>query len=516
MPTVLKAFIPTLSKRKGTASMAGKRTPVSKQNEIKRLIGLNLSSRAIARALGVSRNKVAVLKASQESSETSQLPAPLPQPAWTTNVDWNAVERDFRAGTTLAVLWQELSESGRIQVQYPAFWKQFSKKFPEVKVSMHRVFAPGSRIEIDYCDGLDFYDPISGEIQSTQLFVGTLCHSRYAFAEFSLTQKSQDFLSSHVRMFEYFGGVAEMLSPDNLKSAVTKSHRYDPEVNPAYTRLAEHYQIAVVPARVRTPKDKAIVERTIQIFQKWFFGQVRNRTFTSLVELNTCLREHLTAFNGRNHRIFRRSRTEMFLDERKHLRELPAQPYLVSTHTTARLHPDCHLSFEKNFYSAPENLRGELLDVWASEKLVEVFHKGERVATHNRIAGKGNFATKKSHYPEAQRVYAETTPSFVLQTALRIGPQTHQFIERLLSSETPLRHLRRAQGIVRLGKDHPHSHLEEACTKALQLNQSSYGFIERILKNRKGVMNSNTKHYSSEQSIQRGENPFLRGNTLLH
>jgi hypothetical protein len=496
--------------------MAGKRTPVSKQNEIKRLIGLDLSNRAIARALGVSRNKVAALKSGSESSDGSLPPADVPPPEWTKNVDWKALESDFRAGTTLAILWQELSESGQIQVQYPAFWKQFSKRFPDAKVSMHRVFKPGSRIEIDYCDGLDFYDPISGEVHSTQLFVGTLCHSRYAFAEFSLTQKSQDFLSSHVRMFEYFGGVAETLSPDNLKSAVTKSHRYDPELNPAYTRLAEHYQVAVVPARVRTPKDKAIVERTIQIFQKWFFGQVRNRTFTSLVELNTCLREHLIAFNGRKHRIFRQSRTEMFLEERKALRVLPAEPYLVSTHTTARLHPDCHLSFEKNFYSAPEHLRGELLDVWASEKLVEIFYKGERVATHSKIAGQGNFVTKKSHYPEAQRVYAESTPSFLLQTAQKIGPKTHQFIEKLLSSETPLRHLRRAQGIVRLGKEHPHSHLEEACAKALQLNQNSYGFIERVLKNRKGEMNRNTNNYPSEQNIQRGENPFLRGYSLLH
>lgn len=285
--------------------MAGKKTPVSKIHEIARLMELKLSDRAIARALKVSRNTVAAVRKGQIGPES---PAPKPQealrPDWTTQVDWDGVRSDFLAGTTLLTLWNEQVENGTVTVQYPAFWKHFSKRFPESKQSMHRIFSPGSRMEIDYCDGLDFFNPATGEVVSTQLFVGVLCHSRYAYAEFTLSQSSQDFLSSHVRMFEYFGGTTDVLSPDNLKSAVTKTHRYDPELNPAYTKLAQYYDIGVVPARVKTPKDKAIVERTIQIFQRWFYGTVRKRTFTSLVELNACLREHLEIFHAKKHRVF--------------------------------------------------------------------------------------------------------------------------------------------------------------------------------------------------------------------
>ena len=154
---------------------------------------------------------------------------------------------------------------------------------------MHRRFRPGERCEVDYCDGIDILDPVSGEIVKTHLFVGALCFSRYTFAEFSLSQSSHDFLDSHRRMFEFFKGVPQVISPDNLKSAVTKTHIYDPDLNKAYVRLGQHYRCAVVPARVRRPKDKAIVERTIQIFQRWFFFKVRHYTFTSIVELNKVL-----------------------------------------------------------------------------------------------------------------------------------------------------------------------------------------------------------------------------------
>ena len=498
--------------------MAGKKTSVSKINEIHRLIELKMSDRAIARALMVSRNTVA--SARMESSPVEQRPPPGEEEPkkedWSAFVDWESIQRDFRAGTTLTVLWQEQVENGTVTVQYPAFWKHFSKKFPESKQSMHRVFAPGSRTEIDYCDGIDFYSPSTGEVLSTQLFVGVLCHSRYAFAEFTLSQKSRDFLSSHVRMFEFFGGVSEVISPDNLKSAVIKTHRYDPEINPAYTRLAEHYEIGVVPARVKTPKDKAIVERTIQIFQRWFYGVVRKRTFTSLIELNLCLKEHLVVFNEKVHRIFRRSRAEMFMEEKKHLRSLPVNLFQVSTHSIATVHPDCHLSFEKNFYSVPHQFRGQKLDVWVSENLVEIFSAGERIAVHRHHHGHGKFMTLKTHYPESHQAYADTTISSVCAIAKNIGPQTQRLIDTLLGGEAPLRHLRRAQGIVRLGKDYPHAHLEEACKKALDLNQSSFGFIERVLKNKKVEMTNAVKMNSSNQVINRGENPFLRGDTLLN
>jgi hypothetical protein len=376
---------------------------------------------------------------------------------------------------------------------------------------MHRVFAPGSRTEIDYCDGIEILNPMTGEILSTQLFVGVLCHSRYVFAEFTFSQKSCDFLNSHVRMFEFFGGATQVLSPDNLKSAVTKTHRYDPLINPAYTRLAEFYGVAVVPARVRTPKDKAIVERTIQIFQRWFFYRVRHRTFTSLVELNQSLREHLVIFHQRKHRLLRRSRQEMFESEKSSLIALPLQSYEVATHHRSKPYSDCHLIFEKNFYSAPYGLRGQELDVWASPTVVEIYQNSSRVALHSRRKGEGFYVTDNKHYPPGHQAYAETTTTETREWSARIGDQTALLINSLLSGPHPLRYLRRAQGILGLSKKYGPINLERACKKANTFSNVQLHWIEGILK--RGRLESDEE---SPRSITRGSNPHLRGKGLFH
>ena len=351
------------------------------------------------------------------------------------------------------------------------------------------------------------------EILETEFFVGVLCHSRYTFAEFTMTQNSRDFLESHVNMFEFFGGTTQVLSPDNLKSAVTKAHRYDPTINQAYTRLAAHYDVAVVPARVRTPKDKAIVERTIQIFQRYFFMKVRNRTFTSLLELNQCLKEHLVMFNRKKHRIFGRTREEMFLDEKAHLRELPMDRYKVATHSTAKLARDCHLSFDRNFYSSPHALRGLALDVWASSKTVEVYHEGSRVALHARVAHgtSGRFVTDPNHYPPAQQAYAEEDVQTTIIRAERVGPQTLSLVKGLLDGSSPLRHFRRCQGIVALAWKYSDKDLEAAAEMANRFNNPNVQYLERVIKTRRGV-----ERREPNEIRERSFNPHLRGINNIH
>lgn len=511
--------------------MSGKMLGMSKQAEVRRMKLLGMTERAIARSLRCSRNTVrkyldepetdvatAGASASSPAVENKAIVRGCAQSAieaegWANKLDWAKVLSEVASGTPLYVLWEERCETGEVPVQYPGFWKQLYRRYPNVGKSMHRVFAPGSRIEIDYCDGIDLLDLVTGEIIETELFVGVLCYSRYAFAEFTLSQSSADFLTSHVRMFEWFGGVTPIVSPDNLKSAVSRTHRYDPEINPAYTKLASHYGFAVVPARVRTPKDKAIVERTIQIFQRWFFFRVRHRTFTSLIELNQVLREHLIIFHAKQHRIFRRTRAEMFDAERTALQALPADQYQVATHVHTAPHPDCHLVFEKNYYSAPYTLRGQELDVWATAQVVEIYNKGERVAFHARRKGHGHFATDKLHYPPEHQAYCEATPAFVREQAARIGDNTAKLINGLLSGPYPLQYLRRAQGIVRLSKPYGVPSLEAACIKANRFGQTTYAFIERVLKN--GQADAKAAD-AAGTVIQRGPNPLLRGEKLLH
>lgn len=475
--------------------------------DIRRLKKLGFTKRKVARCLKVHRNTVTKYWNGGESAILAEMPASVAPPneadGWTKHLDWQDIRAEVLGGVPLNVLFEEQFE--KIPVTYSAFWKQLQRRAPCLAATMVRIFAPGSRAEIDYCDGIGLLDIVTGEIVKTEFFVGVLCCSRYTFAEFTLTQKSEDFLSSHVRMLEFFGGSAQIVSPDNLKSAVSKAHRYDPVLNPAYTRLASHYGFAVVPARVRTPRDKAIVERTIQIFQRWFFFRVRHRTFTSLVELNKVLREHLVLFNERKHRVFGKSRQEMFASEKSHLIELPQVPYQVATFSRATLSRDCHLRFAENFYSAPHVLRGLELEVWATAVSIEIYHKSERVAFHRRNKSAGKFITDTHHYPPAQQAYAEEDVARVRERAVKVGPETSKLVTELLSGPYPFQHFRRCQGILALGHKYSETRLESASRIANQFNQKTVPYLERVIKQNGGTLRKEAN------AIERGYNPHLRG-----
>ena len=495
--------------------MAARQLNVKNIEEINRLKGLRFSARMIARATGIHRTTIKKYLSPKEASPGVAPVIPPAAAAWTTVIAWEHVANEVRSGTPVQVLWEEQVKRGICPVSYSAFWKQLSRRHPQLPSSMHRVFAPGSRTEIDYCDGIDVLNVTTGELVKTQLFVGVLAHSRYVFAEFSYSQKSEDFLSSHVRMWEHFGGVTHVVSPDNLKSAVTRTHLYDPLINPAYTRLATHYNVAVVPARVRRPQDKGIVERTIQAFQRWFYFRIRHRSFTSIVELNRELAAHVVIFNQKMHRIFRRSRKDMWQDERQHLIPLPADPYHVAIHARAKLSADCHLVFQTNYYSAPHALRGRELDVWATATSVELFSNGERVAVHPRGRSRGKFITDRRHYPEAHQAYAEATPEWLRAQATRIGPHVEHLIVELLSGPYPLQHTRRAQGILRLKDKYSALALDRACATALRFKQFHYQFIERLAK-RNATATTTNHAASATATIVRDDNPLLRGDSLFH
>lgn len=496
--------------------MAAKGTNVKIVDEIKRLQGMGFGKRRIARTLKIHRDTVSkILENNPHENEAINLPEVknISPDSWTEKIDWQAVRKEVLLGVTLNVIYDEMLKKHSLSIQYPAFWKQLQKRAPTTSATMVRVFAPGSRTEIDYCDGINLINLRTGEITKTEFFVGVLCNSRYTFAEFTLSQKSADFLSSHVRMFNFFGGCTQLLSPDNLKSAVTKAHRYDPVINPAYSRLAAHYEVAVVPARVRTPKDKAIVERTIQIFQRWFFMCVRNRTFTSLVELNKCLEEYLKNFNKKIHRIFGMSREQMFESERLHLLPLPTNDYQVSTYTKATLSRDCHLRFEQNHYSAPHALRGLDLEVWATATSVEIYHENNRVAFHGRSKTTHKFITDPKHYPPGQQAYAEEDVIKLKSWAVSVGIETSKLVEELFSGPHPLKHFRRIQGILALSTKYSKVKLESAATIANKYDQKNIQYLERVIKN-----NQQGVQPKGEDKIVREPNPNLRGvdNILLN
>lgn len=522
---------------KETSRVANAGLNVKIVDEILRLNSLKFTKRQISRALGIHRNTVTKYLEQHEremAAQASRTPVQvLASPAvsvaaavatpssWVGTIDWQAVRDEILKSVPIQIVYEELFDQGKVPVTYPAFWKQLQKRAPLLKTTMVRAFAPGSKIEIDYCDGIDIVNVQTGEFIKTELFVGVLAHSRYTFAEFTISQKSEDFLSSHVRMLEFFGGSAQTVSPDNLKSAVTRSHRYDPVLNPAYTRLASHYGFAVVPARVRRPQDKAIVERTIQIFQRWFFMKVRNLTFTSLVELNRVLQEYVTVFNLKIHRTFNRTRRAMFEEsEKRALMPLPKDPYLVQTFSKAKLSRDCHLSFDHNFYSGPHGLRGRELDIWATDKAVEIYHEGTRVAMHVRYRTRGKFATDVKHYPPAHQAHLEEEDIAKLKSwASVVGAETLKLVEDLLSGEYPLKYLRRVQAILALSKKYSKSDLEFATSVANRFNNKNLQYIERVIVNGRGPKTtlSAVRARNGGESIAREMNPNLRGlDEILH
>lgn len=489
--------------------MAAKGLNMKIIDEIFRLKALGFGRRKISRTLGLHRNTVSKYFDPPAVDDVALAQVAAAEAAdWCAAVDWQLVRDEILKNVPINIIYEELVEQGKVHVQYAAFWKQLHRRAPLLKTTMVRVFAPGSRAEIDYCDGINIVNLTTGEVIKTELFVGVLCSSRYAFAEFTMSQKSQDFLSSHVRMLEFFGGSSQVIAPDNLKSAVTRAHRYDPVLNPAYTKLAAHYGFAVVPARVRRPQDKAIVERTIQIFQRWFFMRVRNRTFTSLIELNFALKEHLVLFNQKRHRVFNRTRLEMFEAEKEHLMPLPKDAYQVATFGKAMLSRDCHLSFDHNFYSAPHALRGLSLDIWATEKSVEIFNNGERVAFHVRYNSRGKFATNPAHYPLGHQAYLEEDIVKIKLWSEAIGPATARLIGELLGDPYPLRHLRRAQSILGLSRKYSKVSLESASEIANRFNNKTTSYIERV------IVNSTALQWQERQggtAIKREFNPHLRG-----
>lgn len=240
--------------------------------------------------------------------------------------------------------------------------------------------------------------------------------------------------------------------------------------------------------------------------------KVRRRTFTSLLELNQCLKDHLIIFNQKRHRIFGRTREEMYLDEKRSLRELPSDRYKVATHSRAKLGRDCHLVFDHNFYSAPHLHRGLELDIWASGKLVEIHHEGSRVALHARqVTTSRKFITDTNHYPPAQQAFAEEDIQTIIVRADRTGRETSKLVRGLLEGVCPLKHFRRCQGIVALAWKYTPEHLEQACEMANRFDNHNVQYLERVIKARRGVKTRETNEIK-----QRSFNPHLRGLSNLH
>src|SRR5690606_16531273 len=314
-------------------------------------------------------------------------------------------------------------------------------------------------------------DPETGEERAAEIFVAVLGASNYTFAEATWTQSLPDWIGSHQRAFAFFGGITEMLVPDNLKAGVTHPHRYEPDVNRTYAEMAAHYGVAVVPTRVAKPKDKAKVEAGVLVVERWILARLRNQIFLSLEALNQAIAELLPLLNGRAFKKLPGCRLSLFETlERPVLSPLPDTPYVFATWKKARVSIDYHIEVERRYYSVPYQLVKCEVEARITERIVEIFHRNRRVASHRRAAKAGHYTTLTDRMRRPHREYAEWTPQRLVTWAGESGPATAELIGKILASRRhPQQGFRSCLGILRLSKTHGVQRLEAACRRALHI-----------------------------------------------
>lgn len=464
--------------------------------------GHQCSDRKIAKSCQISRPVVAnYVKRAQQTGLSWPLPGNVddaalekllfPASCQSTQIkrslpDWLWVYQELKKkNVTLFLLWQEYREQQTNGYQYSWFCDQFRSWLGQRDVSMRQTHRAGEKLFVDYAgQTVPVVDTRTGEIRSAEIFVAVLGASNYTYAEATWTQALPDWIGAHQRTFEFLGGVVEIVVPDNLRSGVSKAHRYEPEMNPTYQEMATHYGVAIIPTRVRKPKDKAKVEVGVQIVERWILAALRNQTFFSLTELNQAIQSLLVKLNERTFKKLPTSRIEMFKTlDKPALKSLPAKPYVYAEWKKVRVHIDYHVEIEGHYYSVPYTLVKRQLEARITENIIEVFHKGQRVASHLRSWQKGGHSTIKAHMPESHRRFGDWSAQRFTQWAQKIGPATVQVITAVLSDRRHTEQgFRSCLGILRLAKTYSDQRLEAACQRALLLGTHRYKSIESILK----------------------------------
>ncbi len=482
--------------------MAQERLTVRKIYEVLRLKSeCRLSNRAIAQSCRISHSTVGEyldraraaglswpLPADLDDDTLGQLLFPPTPPVATRQIpcpDWSFVHTELRRkGVTLRLLWIEYREDYPDGYGYSQFCELYRGWAKHLKTTMRQVHKAGEKVFVDYAgQTVPITDPRSGEVRQAEIFVGVQGASSYTYAEAQESQELPHWVGGHVRMFAFFGGVNELVVPDNLKAGVTHPCRYEPDMNPTYQDLAQHYGTAVLPARVRKPRDKSKVEVGVQAVEHWILARLRDRIFFSLPEVNQAIRELLAELNDKPMEDYGRSRRELFeLLDRPALKPLPAQPYEFAVWKKARVHIDYHVEFEHHYYSVPYALIHQEVELRVTAETIEVFFRHRRVASHPRVHAPGQHTTLVEHMPLAHQAYQEWTPERFGHWAANIGPATSELILAILAArQHPQQAYRSCLGLLRLSNHYGAERLEAACRRALASGIRSYKGVKNIL-----------------------------------
>jgi transposase len=454
------------------------------------------SQRRIAKDLCMSRTTVSKYQVWAEMQGYLDASRPLPDDA-TLTAAWGEPPKPPRAessvepyreivqawvdqGVEMVAIWQHLQDDYQYPGSYSAirrFVNRLRSSEPEAFVRVHT--APGEEAQVDFGGVGQLYDPSSGQLRRAYAFVATLCYSRHQYAELVFDQKVPTWIGLHRRAFQSWGGVPQRIVPDNLKAAVIKALVHDPILGEAYRRMAQHYGFLISPTRPYTARHKGKVESGVHYVQRNF---VAGRQFLDIHVANERLRTWVAERAGtREHGTTHQPPLYLFNTyEQTALQALPAEPFTLREVKPVTVHPDCHVSIDKSYYSVPYIYNGHTLDAYIGEQIVEIYQGLDLIATHERSLQPGEWHTRLEHYPEHKAAYLERTPTYCRQVAARLGPATQQVTETLLG-DRPLYRLRSVQAILRLEEAVGAERLEAACARAIYFGDPSYRRIKAIL-----------------------------------
>jgi len=480
---------------------------MTQYREIIRLSGLNFSKRNIAQSCNVSRNTVSkVLKRAKElnlswplnSSMTDGALEKLMFPKEKTATekrmpDFSYIQKELlRNGVTKKLLWTEYLEECRMCNEPPLMYSQFcyyiQQDEQKRRATMHVPRKPGEQVEVDWAgDPAYIIDSDTGVLTEAWIFVGVMTYSQYAYVEAFINEQQKAWITAHVHMYEYFGGIPKILVSDNCATAVNlkQSSWYTPAVNTTYYELAEHYGTAIIPARVRRPRDKPNAEGAVNIISTWIVAALRNEQFFSLAELNAAIRVKLKKFNSNLFQKKEGSRLSLFLGEEKpFLAPLPATQFELAEWKTATVQFNYHIAVDKMYYSVPYQYIKNKADVRITDTTVEIFYNHNRIASHRRLTGRaGQYSTITEHMPRDHQKYLEWNGDRFRKWAAQIGSNTIEVVNHILtSSGVEQQSYRSCMGVLKLAEKYSPLYLEEACRKALTYSSSpSYKSIKNLL-----------------------------------
>jgi transposase len=511
---------------------------MTKYREIIRLHCQGYSKRNIALSVPCSRNTVARVA---DRADELQLKWPLPEnttdavlemllfPRATVNTterrlpDMQYVRTELQKnGVTKKLLWTEYLEQCRQADEEPLMYSQFCHYILEDekkrKASMHIKRKPGEQVEVDWAgDPAHIIDPDTGELTEVYLFVGVMSYSQYAFVEGFLNEATSCWITAHVHMFQFFGGVPKILVPDNCKTAVLHTKGWDEQIiTESYRELSEHYGTAIIPARVRKPKDKPNAESSVGNISTWITAALRNEQFFSLTELNAAIRERLSKYNAAKFQKKDGSRLQLFReDEFPLLSPLPVLPFELASWKEATVQFNYHISFESMWYSVPYEYIGKKVNLRITEKMVEIFYDQTRIASHCRLHGrKGQYDTIVEHMPEDHQKYLEWNGDRFRKWAKQVGSNTYLTVDAMLTaSRVEQQAYRGCMGLLKLADKYSVERLEAACEKALSYTAApSYKSIKDILTAGKDKAKSEEPSESAhnQYGITRGADYYRR------